>query len=305
VTGLFVAVIVTYNRKALLLRCLQAVSEQTLKPNRIVIVDNASTDGTVELLRTAGWLDHADIELLALDHNIGGAGGFSVGMQRALDSGAHWLWTMDDDGYPESDCLELLANGAASRQISAIAPIHYDIEAPSRTAFRTLDNRGREIHALPYEPDNGDPFIPNEANLFNGFLVRSDVLRAAGLPRGELFIRGDEVEYVRRLRQKKIPFGTLATAKFYHPSDRQERIFFLGKIGRARDAKNAFKNYYMYRNKAVAFRENKQIWLIPFDFARYFFYFLIFKRWDWAGFQLWLKASKDGLLGRLGRHPDF
>lgn len=298
-----IAIIVTFNRKTLLLRCLQAVANQTFAPQRILIVDNASTDGTKEFLQDLGWLDRTDVEWLTLERNIGGAGGFAAGIRHALNTGAVWLWTMDDDGYPEVDCLEQLYQATQTQKLLAVAPIHHDINFPSQTAFRMLDETGLEIDTLPYSPANGELLIRNEANLFNGFLVHSDVIRAVGLPREELFIRGDEVDYVRRLRKKKWTFATLVTASFYHPSDRQERVYFWGKIGRARDANNAFKNYYMYRNKALAFCENRQYWLLPFDFARYVYYFLIVKRWDWAGFKLWWSATKDGLYGRLGRHP--
>lgn len=300
-----ITVVVTFNRKQLLLRCLEAVASQTSPPGHILIVDNASTDGTREHLENAGWLVRNNVEYLHLATNMGGAGGFARGMEHAVAQGAQWLWTMDDDGYPEHDCLERLLNAAKTRDIASVAPIHLNIEAPDKLAFRTLDARGHELASPPDLSDGEEVFISGEANLFNGWLVNATVVREVGLPREELFLRGDEVEYVRRMHKRGVMFGTLANARFYHPTDRDERVHFLGRIGRARDAHNAFKNYYMYRNKALAFLENGQWWLLPFDFARYVYYFVVVKRGDLAGLRLWWKATHDGLAKRLGRHPDF
>lgn len=299
------AIIVSFNRKQLLLRCLNAVCAQTRAPQHILIVDNASTDGTRVVLEEQGWLTRHDVEYLRLSTNVGGAGGFAVGMQHAAGEGARWLWTMDDDGLPEPDCLERLSDYALTHQLESLAPIHLDIAQPERLAFRTLDAHKREMDSPPALHGDQRDFVPNEVNLFNGWLVSATLLANLGLPRPELFIRGDEVEYAQRMRRAGARFGTLTSARFLHPSDRDERIRFLLGIGRVRDAGNAFKNYYMYRNKALAFRENRLWWLLPLDFSRYVYYFLIHKKGDGAGLRLWWRATRDGLAKRLGRHPDF
>lgn len=298
-------IIVTYNRKQLLLRCLQAVASQTRPPDVILLVDNASTDGTAALLEAEGWLSRPDVRLLRLDANLGGAGGFAAGWQQALAEGADWLWMMDDDGYPAPDCLEHLLGEAQRRDLDAISPVQADIENPSQPAFPTFDAHGRAVTQLPLVSANGDAFIPGHVNLFNGLLIRAETVRRIGLPRAELFIRGDEVEYTRRMGLQNVRFGTLASATFHHPSDRSERHHFLGGLGFARDAGNDFKNYYMFRNKGLAFHENGWLWMLPFDAARYAYYFLIHKRGDMHGLKLWARAMRDGLAGRLGRHPDF
>lgn len=299
------AIIVTYNRKQLLLRCLQAVAGQTRPPDTILLVDNASTDGTAALLEAEGWLARPDVRVLRLETNLGGAGGFAAGWQQALAQGADWLWMMDDDGYPAPDCLARLLDAANQREIEAISPVQADIGDATKPAFPTFDAQGRAVTHLPLVPADGDAFIPRHANLFNGLLIRAGTVQRIGLPRAELFIRGDEVEYTRRMALQGVRFGTLATATFHHPSDRAERHHFLWGQGFARDAGNDFKNYYMFRNKGLAFRENGWWWMLPFDAARYVYYFLIHKRGDVHGLKLWATAMRDGLARRLGRHPDF
>lgn len=304
-TDRITAVIVTYNRKELLLRCLKALDRQTRRPDGILLVDNASTDGTIERLQDTDWLSRPDVQLLRLWENEGGAGGFAAGWGKALADGAEWLWMMDDDGYPADDCLEKLLEEAAQRNIEAISPVQVDIDDATLPAFPTFDPQGKAIARLPFLPANGDFFIPRHANLFNGLLIHADTVKRIGLPRAELFIRGDEVEYTRRMAKQGVRFGTLAKASFFHPSDRNERHRFLFGLCFARDAHSDFKNYYMFRNKGLAFRENSWLWMLPFDAARYVYYFLIHKRGDVHGLRLWACAMYDGLMRRLGRHPDF
>src|SRR5260370_19287747 len=105
--GSVAAVIVTFNRKHLLGKCLEAVSAETGRCERLFIIDNASSDGTSEFLAAKGFLDEST-EYVRLPVNSGSAGGFHEGMRRAYEAGFEWLWLMDDDGCPASDCLERL-----------------------------------------------------------------------------------------------------------------------------------------------------------------------------------------------------
>lgn len=299
------AIVVTYNRKLLLRNALAAIDAQTLRPSHLLIVDNASTDGTRKMLADEGWLDRLDVDLLTLQENIGGAGGFHAGMQWAVDRGARWLWLMDDDGFPEQKCLEVLHGFASSRGLDAISPIQVDIDNRSLPAFPIKAPAKKAVQRVPYVAADDNYFSEGEVNLFNGVLISTESVARVGLPRPELFIRGDEVEFARRMEHHGLSFGTLLNCHFYHPSDRAERhrIFF-GLIN-ARDASSDFKNYYMFRNKGLAFRENGWLWMLPFDAVRYSYYFLVHKRGDFHGMNLWARAMRDGLAGRLGRNPKF
>src|SRR3954452_24791288 len=110
------ALVVTYHRWALLEECLRAIDAQSVRPAQLILVDNASTDGTPDRLRERGWLDRPDVRFLRLDENLGSSGGFARGFEAARDTDAEWLWTMDDDAEPALDCLErLLASPPAGR----------------------------------------------------------------------------------------------------------------------------------------------------------------------------------------------
>ena len=101
-------VVVTYNRKNLVLECMNAILKQTYKVNRIFLIDNNSTDGTYEYLKENKILDEECVVYKKLEKNIGGAGGFFEGMKMAREENFDWVWVMDDDTIPNSDCLENL-----------------------------------------------------------------------------------------------------------------------------------------------------------------------------------------------------
>jgi GT2 family glycosyltransferase len=98
-------VIVTYNRIALLKECITAALSQTFSIYKIIIVNNASTDGTADYLKS---LDKQRFEVITCNKNTGGAGGFNIGIKKSLEIGADWTWVMDDDTIPFQDALELL-----------------------------------------------------------------------------------------------------------------------------------------------------------------------------------------------------
>ena len=102
------AVVVTFNRKELLLRTLSNLYKQSSPLHSIVVIDNASNDGTNELLQHLGYLDKSNLFYHKLAYNTGGAGGFYEGTKIAHKSDADWIWLMDDDGYPPQTCLKML-----------------------------------------------------------------------------------------------------------------------------------------------------------------------------------------------------
>src|SRR4051794_34954192 len=97
------AVVVTFNRRDYLERCLTALRSQTQALARIVVIDNASTDGTDGFL--AG---QAEVDTITMPENVGGAGGFARGALEALEPSVGFIWLMDDDCEPDAACCERL-----------------------------------------------------------------------------------------------------------------------------------------------------------------------------------------------------
>ncbi len=187
------AVVVTYNRKALLRQCLAALREQTRRPDRVLVVDNASTDGTREMVRD----EFGEAELLALPENAGGAGGFHAGLRAAHEGGADWSWLMDDDTIPAPDALaELLA-----------APARL-LETPLLLSSRALWSDG-SLHPMNEPSFKREPehfidscergLLPLRMATFVSLLVRRATVERFGLPLAHYFIWSDDIEYTARV----------------------------------------------------------------------------------------------------------
>jgi rhamnopyranosyl-N-acetylglucosaminyl-diphospho-decaprenol beta-1,3/1,4-galactofuranosyltransferase len=194
------ALVVTYNRRALLEECLSAIDRQTVRPDELILVDNASTDGTHERLRELGYLDRPGVRYLLLEENRGSSGGFARGFEAACESGADWLWTMDDDAEPAPDCLERLLESEPAREAgtACVCPkvVYPDgsLNDVMRAGFR------RRLRPLPESryADGGHPAI--DVTSFVGPLYRMAAVRAIEPPKAEFFVWGDDVEYSLRLR---------------------------------------------------------------------------------------------------------
>jgi GT2 family glycosyltransferase len=110
-----VAVVVTYNRKDLLCECLRALLGQSGPVHKILVINNQSTDGTLEMLQQEfSSALNSVLSILTLSSNVGGAGGFYAGMKAAYEAGADWIWLLDDDTIAQPDTLlELFSARAA------------------------------------------------------------------------------------------------------------------------------------------------------------------------------------------------
>ena len=196
-----IAVVVTYNRRDLLLEALAAVQAQTRAPDAVIVVDNASTDGTAAAVRAQFPAAH----LAELTRNTGGAGGFAYGMARALDGGADLIWLMDDDTVPEP--------GALAAMLAARG--RYPGRPPALVASRVVWTDGR---AHPMNTPRTKPFVSKAERLtaeaagctpirsasFVSILVDAGECRRRGLPQADYFLWNDDFEFTTRLLRGNI-----------------------------------------------------------------------------------------------------
>ncbi len=184
------AVIVTRDRLALLEQCLAALRAQERRPDRILVVDNASSDGTAAFLAAQD-----DVEVLRLEENVGGAGGFHAGMRRAHASGAEWLWLMDDDTIPRPGALAaLLAPEDGGLILRASVAVWKD----GRLHPMNVPGLERErieplVEAAPHR------LLPLRTSTFVSLLVHRDAVDRFGLPEARYFIWSDDIEYTARV----------------------------------------------------------------------------------------------------------
>lgn len=295
------AVIVTYNRKKLLQECLQAVLSQTRPPDHVLVVDNASTDGTAEMVRQA----FPQVELLSLAENSGSAGGFHEGIKHAYAKGFDWLWLMDDDAIPEPKVIRTLLSMANDKTIGIVGPLVIDEKNTSLLAFTYKKNGTLARFVSQVEKME---CIWGQVNLWNGVLIKREVISLVGLPDTRLFIRGDEVEYFLRLRKFSIPMATSTKCVIQHPGGQKEETpLLMGRLVAVFTNSN-FKNYYLFRNRGYLIRLYGGQLRLPrlfLEFVRYTWFFWIYRKGDFRGWNFWRKAMFMGYKGKLEPYKEI
>lgn len=198
------ALILTYNRRELLSDCLRAVCAQTRPCDRVLVLDNASADGTPDML-ARHWAGR--IEAHSLPRNLGAAGGFNAGMRLAHRTGADHIWVMDDDVIPEPDALEALvrANDALAARGEAPPFVVSTARSPSGllTNVPEIDKRR---NAIAYEnwPDLLDrKLAPVTRATFVSMLLPRATLERHGLPIASMYIWGEDSEFTLRVTRRR------------------------------------------------------------------------------------------------------
>lgn len=288
------AVVVTHRRRDQLAASLDAVVTQTRVPDHVIVVDNDDDKRVHELV--AG--QPVPTTYLGSRRNLGGAGGFALGMLHALAAGADWLWLADDDGRPaDPQVLANLLDCAVRHRLAAVSPMVCDIDEPARLAFPL--RRGLVWRRRVDELSSGTAdFLPGIASLFNGALFAAATCEAVGVPDLRLFVRGDEVEMHRRLVRSGLPFGTCLTAAYLHPGGIDEFRPILGGAMHTQYPDNAAKRFYTYRNRGYLMAQPGMRRLLIQEWLRFGWFFLVTRR-DPAGLREWLR------LRRLGRAEKF
>ncbi len=296
-----VAVVVTFNRLSLLQRTVTCLRQQTRALDKIIVVNNGSTDGTGE------WLA-AQTDLCVLtQENCGGSGGFHPGIREAHAAGADWIWCMDDDVFPRGECLEtLLATAEAHPETGILAPrrwqegkiICHDFTAYNLTNPFASMYRGRIAKLAVTQP------TPVVGTAFEGPLIRRDVVERIGLPNRELFIFCDDTDYC--LRAHLAGFGLL-----YVPAAEMDKaLFFSDDTWAERERKKKWKRYYQVRNSTYLNHHYGSTWSVRYlrgfiGVMGYIFTALVsapFGRgWQFSDIPRLWRAYRDGLRARLGK----
>lgn len=289
--GSVVAVVVTRHRRELLAESLKSLATQTRVPDHLVVVDNGPDQPVDDLVEQCPL----PTTYLPSHRNLGGAGGFALGILHALSLGADWVWLADDDGRPaDENVLAVLLEEADRRKLAEVSPVVTNIDSPDKLAFPLR----RGLTWKRSAAELGTDFLPGIASLFNGALFRASTLDVIGVPDYRLFFRGDEVEIHRRLVRSGLPFGTSLRVAYVHPDGSDEFKPMLGGKFHAQDPENPIKRYYTYRNRGYLLSQPGMRKLGALEVFRFGLYFLAVKR-DPKAFVEWLK------LVRLGQRERF
>lgn len=283
-----VAIVVTYKRKDLLSKVLSALANQTFKLSKILVIDNNSQDGTECLVKGLAK-SNSEVIYFNTGDNLGGAGGFHFGFKAAAEYDYDYLWLMDDDLLPESDCLEIMlkSNPKGITQplrfnldgsCAEISPVEYNLD-------KVFCKNPKVNTVLDVYPDfAGDAIIDIAGVPFEGPLISREVVKKIGFPNPDFFIFNDDLDYSLRATNAsfsiKCNFGA-----------RAKRLLINNQTN---DIKS-WKGYFMFRNHFYILRNyGNNILVRNRSIAISFFYVLKFLfKLDRAGLTMIWHSFKD------------
>ena len=239
-------IVVTYNREALLERCLKALVSQTVELAYICIVDNASTDDTENLVADYQKRYQKQICYQRLEKNLGGAGGFCSGFRYAMEiPDWDWLMVMDDDAAPCPDYTEKLLRAAeAYPLVKGYIGTEY-VGYTEQRAYggrRIIEKQRTFGEKIVAQEKYQEPSFFVDIVTFVGFMLHRSVVEKVGFPDDTLFIYYDDTDYCIRVR-KYTKILHVTDAKIVHRENFEKDVLINGK--------KEWRRYYLYRNELV------------------------------------------------------
>ncbi len=249
------AIVPTSNKRDLLRECLSGLTCQTHPPDTVLVVDNGSTDGTAEMVRS----EFPVVEYHSLPEPCGSAGGFAEGIRAAHGNGYDWLWLMDNDAIPYPDALAKLV--AAAKEV--VGKVYNSlVVTPGGVRINwgyhlysgdTHHDGCRMIESVAELESLGKPVVCGLAQFYTGSLIHRSVIDAVGLPKLGYFTRGDEVDYVLRIQLAGFKTYTVVGSRVMHPAEPRGSLRIFGRQ-LCYPIVAPWKQYYVLRNEIVNLR---------------------------------------------------
>lgn len=276
----YAVVITTHNREQLLRECVEHVQHQTIPPDKIIIVNNASTDGTGHYLKTLSE-QYKTIDVIDLLVNTGGAGGFAVGIERAAETAAAWVLVIDDDAIIAIDYMEQIfvaaQQNAMYQAFAGAVTVNGQIDTCHRRNLIGIGLLSKNCKEEVYEQSC---FACDIAS-FCGMVVDLSLVRQIGLPHAEYFIWYDDTEYSLRIHNYS-RFLVVPQAVLIHK---------ITQLEKTHPRRYDWKEYYAIRNRLLMVQEHGTVLDRVVNFVNLFVH-VIFRNWlfsvikrdnyDWA-----------------------
>lgn len=297
-------IVVTYNRLNKLKTALRSYEGQSVSPSVVVVVNNASTDGTDEYLREWGQKTQSfEKEIIKLDENTGGSGGFYAGMKFLLQKDIDWILVNDDDAYlADSHVFENFRSAVVEceekgERVAAICGVADEkkgikIAAACRIKEKKLFGTVPCFKTISI-PDDAfkERSLSVDLIVYVGTFFNVKALRKYGVTEKGMFIHGDDWEHSLRLRK----YGRL----YCYPS-----IKFIHDTSNGSPANRSWIVYYDIRNN-IFMRKKNQFPYIMFSFMRCVVALKDLLKGDFSMFKLRVTAVKDGVNGNMGKHDIY
>lgn len=291
------AMVMTWNRRELVRRCLCSLREQTRPPDEIVIVNNGSTDGTREMLR-AEFGQHPVIDA---PRNHGASWGYHQGIKWGYREGFDWIWVIDDEGHAAPDCLEQLLRHRHPNAV--LVPLKQDSNGH---VYGIAAWRRRNVDVTAEVVAQGGPVGGDFLFDFTAPLIPREIVGRAGLPNKEFIIWFDDYEYALRVRRETgAEVVNIPAAVFFHDFGANTRaVRFLGRRSMRSDLP-AWKLYYGARNPLYTLlrtrRKPDELLLFFLVQLRLLLMDIVYEPDRWRRVRMRLLGVRDGVLGNLGQ----
>ncbi len=212
-----ITVILNTNRREDTLACLASLTESTYENHQIIVLDNTSTDGSVEAIRR----QFHDVQLIELAENKGYAGNNNVGVEAALAQGADWVFVLNEDTILHPDCLDQMMKVAQSdARIGVLGPMVYHHNEPKviQSAGGFINRYWEASHIGENEPDHKQFVNPHDVDWISGcaILVKREVIEQVGSLDERFFYYWEETEWCLRARKKKWRIVQVPQARLWH-----------------------------------------------------------------------------------------
>ncbi|QRF24371.1 glycosyltransferase [Alicyclobacillus sp. TC] len=299
------AVVVSYNRKELLIKCIDALLSQSYQLNKIIIVDNASNNDVVDYLRIIRKNDI--FKIIFNKKNIGGAGGFKVGISAAVEDNYDLIWTLDDDAIPDYNALEELIN-FKNNEYNQFNKLIVSSNVTDVRGIKQKKHSGNFSKKFLIQKDlkkinNKMNSIKVDYSSFVGLLIPKIAVEKYGLPRDDFFIWHDDLEYCLRLNFTYDIYCVL-TSNIVHYDNLNENIKTINKY----DKKNSWKLYYGIRNIILIGMQHGNKFSVPCYFLTIFLiknlHVLFFGKNKLFCIKLMWKGLIDGITKKTGMRVD-
>ncbi|MBU0502989.1 MAG: glycosyltransferase [Candidatus Omnitrophota bacterium] len=270
-------VIVTYNNADMLRSLLVELANQTLKPNEIIVIDNASDDNTKEIVNGMSGL----ARYARLESNMGSAGGYCEGVKVACENN-DLIWLLDDDVSVKADALEMLLKWQDYIRLGAIRSC-----------------AGQLPGSLP---------IRTKGFAWRGTMISRELINDIGLPRQEYFLYAEDVEYSMRMNKHGYVIFWAPKSIVIERRSTDKIKFSVGGI-KGIIYEDAFRIYYAHRNQVNVYLEYRDYYNLAMVFAYAMKAILLFGFCGRSKYKGQIRAVFrgiwDGLRGNLGRNNDF
>jgi hypothetical protein len=249
-----ITVILNTNRREDTLACLGSLAESSYPNHKIIVLDNASSDGSVAAIRQA----FPEVELVSLTANLGYAGNNNVGIIEAVAQGADWVFVLNEDTILAPDCLaEMVRIGEGDGRIGIVGPMVYHHNEPQliQSAGGALGPHWESRHIAQNEPDAGQFDRPRHVDWISGcaIMVRTAVIEQVGPLDERFFYYWEETEWCLRARRAGWRVVHVPTARLWHKGVQRDY----------RPGPNV--TYYSTRNRFLMMSKHRaplKIWLV-------------------------------------------